>query len=99
MAERSPEILRGLGCRAAKIGETESAETLFQQAIDIAREQGATAWELRAAIGLAELRLGEGRGTEAFALLNPLYQHLSTAGCTDDLRKARQTLEKMIGDD
>ena len=94
----TPEILRGLGCRAAKIGETKSAERLFQQAIDIAREQGATAWELRAAIGLAELQLGEGRGTEAFALLNPLYQNLSTAGCTDDLRKARQTLEKMIGD-
>jgi predicted ATPase/DNA-binding winged helix-turn-helix (wHTH) protein len=91
----APEVLRSLGCRAVKAGESEKAERLFLRSIDVAREQSATAWELRAVMGLAELQIGDGRIAEAIALLNPVYRKLGAADCTEDLRKARRTLEEL----
>lgn len=56
----APEILRGRGelmlRQGAGAGPAAAAETLFRRALELARADGALAWELRAANSLARLR-------------------------------------------
>ena len=55
---------------------SKEAEACFQQALDIARQQDAKSWELRAATSLARLRQQQGKQTE------PVTSSLrSTTGC------------------
>jgi hypothetical protein len=49
------------------------AEACFQQALTIARQQQAKAWELRAVLSLARLWQQQGKYTAAYALLAPIY--------------------------
>src|SRR5262249_2576566 len=60
------------------------AEHCFQQALDIARNQQAKSWELRAATSLARLWQQQGKRQEAHDLLAPVYhwftEGLDTAG-------------------
>ncbi len=50
-----------------------TAEACFKQALDVARRQGALAWELRAAMSLARLWRGQRRANEARKLLQKLF--------------------------
>lgn len=71
----SPELLRASGeARLARFGagESEAAGALFAQAIALAREQGALAWELRAAHSLARLQATMGSRAEGVAILEPV---------------------------
>ena len=75
--------LRGLACyrdfpkpalgsvEGAKVEE--EAEACFRKAIDIARQQQAKSWELRAATSLARLWQEQGKIEEARELLAPVY--------------------------
>src|SRR5215813_6095390 len=54
-------------------GDPEAADELYGNALDIAAEQGAKRWELRAAVSLARLRRDQGRQAEAGDLLMPVY--------------------------
>jgi predicted ATPase len=47
------------------------AETCFQKALDVARNQHAKSWELRAAMSLAHLWQSQGKRQDAYALLAP----------------------------
>jgi predicted ATPase len=47
------------------------AETCFRQALDVARQQQAKSWELRAAISLSRLWQQRGQRAAAHALLRP----------------------------
>ena len=49
------------------------AEACYQQALAVARDQGARLWELRAATSLARLWRDQGRRAEAHDLLAPVY--------------------------
>jgi predicted ATPase len=49
------------------------AETWFRQALDIARQQQAKSLELRAAMSLSRLWQGQGKCTDAYQLLAPIY--------------------------
>jgi predicted ATPase/DNA-binding winged helix-turn-helix (wHTH) protein len=69
-----------------------SAEACFARAMDIAREQGALFWELRAALSLARLRIRQDRVEEARQLLAPTYERFSEGFETADLRAARDLL-------
>jgi tetratricopeptide (TPR) repeat protein len=71
------------------------AERHFELAIAIAREQGAKAWELRAAASLARRWRDAGRGTDAQALLEPLYRSFSEGHDTRDLIEAGALLAEL----
>ena len=74
-----------------------AAENSFRQAIDIAQEQEALLWELRAALSLARLRANQGRGGEARQLLAQVYDRFTEGFETPDLRAAKAFLDELPG--
>lgn len=72
--------------------ETE-AEHNFLKALDIARNQCAKSWELRAAISLAQLWQNQGKAPEARQLLAPIYNWFTEGFDTPDLQEAQKLLE------
>jgi predicted ATPase len=70
-----------------------AAEDCFASALDMAREQGALSWELRAASSLARLRADQGRHAEARQLLTAAYGKFTEGFATADLRAARAALD------
>jgi predicted ATPase len=94
-----PELLRVKGellllQRASE--STATAQNLFQQALDLARKQGALFWELRAGTSLARLWYNQKRCAEASALLRPVYDRFTEGFDTADLRSARTLLEALF---
>jgi hypothetical protein len=75
--------------------ETREAEQTLQQALAIARSQGALAWELRSAMDLAQLWQRQSRYREALDLLSPLYRRFTEGYATPDLRKVRLLLDSL----
>ena len=75
----------------------EEAEACFRQALAIARQQQAKSWELRAAMRLARLWQQQGKRTEAYALLAPLYGWFTEGFDTPDLQEAQALLEELTG--
>jgi predicted ATPase len=71
------------------------AEACFYQAIDIARNQQAKSWELRAATSLARLSQQQGKRQDAYDLLAPVYGWFTEGLDTVDLQEARALLEEL----
>jgi predicted ATPase len=71
------------------------AEACFRQALEVAGRQQAKSLELRAALSLARLSQGQGRGAEARPLLAETYGWFTEGFDTPDLREARELLEAM----
>jgi len=69
-----------------------AAEACFQQALDVARRQGALSWELRAAMSLARFWRGQQRVNEARKLLAPVYRRFTEGFETADLVAAKALL-------
>jgi predicted ATPase/DNA-binding winged helix-turn-helix (wHTH) protein len=94
----TPELLRLRGelllSRIASVNAN-PAEDLFRQALDLAHQQGALWWELRAATSLARLLLEQGRHAEAIACLRPVYDRFTEGFGTADLIAAKQLLDEM----
>ena len=86
------EVLQA--CSAEDDGE---AETCFQQALAVARQQQAKSWELRAAMSLSRLWQRQGKQTEARALLAPIYGWFTEGFDTADLQEAQALLEELAG--
>jgi hypothetical protein len=61
-------------------------------ALQLAREQGALALELRAARGLATLLAASGRTDEGTALLRPVFDRFTEGLATPDLQAAKAAL-------
>ena len=72
--------------------KTHEAETCFQQAIEIAQQQEAKSWELRAATSLARLWQQQGKRAEARELLAPVYEWFTEGFDTADLKDAKALL-------
>ncbi len=70
------------------------AERCFRSAIDIAREQQARSWELRAATSLARLARGTKRKHEARTILTASYGWFTEGFDTQDLKDARVLLNE-----
>ena len=75
--------------------DPEAAERCFREAMSIAHGQGARLPELRAALDLARLWRGRGRGREAYDLVAPLYTGLKEARDTADVRDAAALLDQL----
>jgi len=71
------------------------AEACFRLALDVARDQHALAWELRAGTSLARLWREQRRTTEARDLLAPIYQRFTEGFATSDLVTAKNLLAAM----
>jgi predicted ATPase len=76
-------------------GHPEAADELYRKALDIAAEQGAKPWELRAAVSLARLRRDQGRQAEARDLLMPVYGWFTEGFDTTDLKEANALLDEL----
>jgi predicted ATPase len=76
-------------------GSAPEAETCFQQARDVARRQEAKSLELRAATSLARLWQQQGKRTEAYGLLSPVYGWFTEGFDTTDLHEAKALLDAL----
>ena len=72
-----------------------TAEGLFGKALDWASGHDALSWELRAATSLARLLQGQGRSSEAIALLQPVYDRFTEGFETADLKAAKGLLDAL----
>jgi predicted ATPase len=92
----APELLRIKGevlLQQAADQSTLAAEDCFNQAAQMAREQGALFWELRVALSIARLRVSQGRHHEARAPLASVYDRFTEGFATADLQAAHTLLE------
>jgi predicted ATPase len=90
-----PELHRIRGVLLAGEGDAVGAEADFVKALDLAREQEARHWELRAATGLARLWRDQGRWVEARDLLTPVYGWFTEGFGLPDLREAKALLDQL----
>jgi tetratricopeptide (TPR) repeat protein len=70
-----------------------TAEACFRQALAVACRQQAKSLELQAATSLARLWQSQGKRTEAYDLLAPIYGWFTEGFDTTDLQEARALLE------
>ncbi|EIM30070.1 AAA family ATPase [Microvirga lotononidis] len=87
--------LRGRVLLAAPSGTRCTAESSLLLAIERAREQRAKAWELRAAVSLAQLWNNRGCCSEARDLLAPVCNWFTEGLDTADLQDARRLLDAL----
>ena len=89
------ELNRRKGQLLLRQGHSEAAEEQYCKALNIAQEQEAKLWELRAAASLARLRRDQGRRTEARDLLAPVYDWFTEGFDTADLKDAKALLDEL----
>jgi predicted ATPase/class 3 adenylate cyclase len=90
------ELYRLKGELARKGGDRpEIAEEHLLRAIDTAKRQGSKAWELRAAMSLAQLYQASGRRHAANEVLRPAYECFPERFATFDLREAKMMLDEL----
>jgi len=75
--------------------DEQRAEASFRHALEIARQQQAKSWELRAATSLARLRAEQGRRSEARELLAAVYGWFTEGFDTADLKDAKALLDEL----
>jgi predicted ATPase len=71
------------------------AESCFQHAIEVARQQSAKSWELRATTSLARLVAHQGRRDEARSKLAEIYGWFTEGFDTADLKDAKGLLDEL----
>jgi tetratricopeptide (TPR) repeat protein len=90
-----PEAFRLRGELQIKQGRREPAEADFRQALTLARNMGAKAYELRAAMSLARLLRDTGRRDEARTMLADIYNWFTEGFDTSDLKDAKALLDEL----
>jgi predicted ATPase len=78
-----------------QLSEAEGAETSFQRALEVAREQNTKLWELRAATSLAQYWRERGRHNVARDILAPIYSWFTEGFETSDLKSAETLLNEL----
>jgi predicted ATPase len=89
-----PELLRTQGeiMLCGPSPDFDAAEPAFRESFELARDQSAIAWELKAAVPLARLLLQQGRVADVRALVGPIYEAHSEKSGTKDLVEAAAIL-------
>ena len=77
------------------VPDAAQAEACFQQALAIARRQQAKSWELRAATSLSRLWQQQGKHTDAYELMAPIYGWFTEGFDTADLQDAKVLLNEL----
>jgi len=75
--------------------QTDIAEAVLIKALNVAKAQGALAWELRSATSLAQLWQRQDRHRQALELLTPIYNRFTEGYATPDLTTVRRLLEEL----
>jgi predicted ATPase len=83
--------------RRAKCSNAAEAQSCFQRAIEIARNQSAKSWELRATTSLARLLAKQGKRDEARTMLSDIYGWFTEGFDTADLKDAKALLNDLNG--
>lgn len=81
------------------LGKRADAGQALRRALNIAQQQQARWWQLRAVNDLAELWYAEGKSSEAFSLLEPVYSSFVEGFETPDLQRARSLLAQLLPDE
>lgn len=89
------EILRARAAGLLAEQRQDAAEAVLQQALEVARAQGALAWELRSATALARLWQRQGQHRRAHDLLRPVYECFNEGFATPDLAGVRLLLDEL----
>ena len=89
------EIILHAKGRAPSAATESEAEVCFEKALEIARQQSAKSFELRAAVSLAQLWTQQGKTTQAQELLTPLYSWFTEGFDTKDLQEAKSLLDEI----
>ena len=84
-----------LGLALQGLGRIAEAESCFHHALEIARNQQAKSFELRAATSLARLWHQQGKRQEARDLLAPVYHWFTEGFDTLDLQDAKALLDTL----
>jgi predicted ATPase len=87
--------LKGELLLAQSLDNPTEAESCFQHAIAIDRNQSAKSLELRAATSLARLWQAQGKRKEAYDLLAPVYGWFTEGFDTADVQEAKALLEQL----
>jgi class 3 adenylate cyclase/predicted ATPase len=87
--------LKGEALLARSPQHVVEAEACYEQAIAVARDQGARLWELRAATSLARLWRDQGRRAQAHELLAPVYGWFTEGFETRYLNDAKRLLDQL----
>jgi predicted ATPase len=91
------ETHRIAGKIALKLPEPDAAkaQTHFERALLVSRQQQAKSWELRASLSLARLWRDRGKVSEARELLAPVYGWFTEGFDTRDLKEAKGLLDEL----
>ena len=89
------QLLRGELLLHAPGRQAETAESCFRSAIEVADEQGARGWALRAVASMARLLAERGERMQAYDLLNPVYASFTEGFDTRDLKEAKALLDSL----
>jgi len=93
---QTAELYRVKGLILQALGEPDAiVEQNLQQALSVSRKQSAKTFELRAACDLARLWQRQGKGKEAKALLQGVYDWFTSGFDSVDLREARALLNDL----
>jgi predicted ATPase len=87
-----PELQRIRGELLEKTADERGAEQAFRRSIELADQQSALSWRLRASISLARLQFRRGRREEAREVLAETYARFSEGFGTADLKTAERLL-------
>jgi predicted ATPase len=91
------EINRIAGEIALKSPESDvaKAQSYFERALSVARQQRAKSWELRAVVSMARLWCDQGKVEQARELLGPVYEWFTEGFDTRDLKEAKALLQEL----
>ena len=92
-----PELhrLKGQALLQRERAHARAAEDSFRKAIEVAQEQEAKSWELRAATSLARLWAEWGKRAQSRDLLAPVYGWFTEGFDTADLKDAEALLDEL----
>jgi len=95
--EAEQHRLQGELLLAHAMADQTTAAASLHQALEVARGQQAKSLELRAATSLARLWQSQGKRSEAYDLLAPVYGWFTEGFDTADLQEAKALLEELGG--